>query len=170
MYRNRPYPGRNRAGYSERSAETGSTRVARRAGIQHAASPAEEQQRGDAGEGAGVETADLEQQAREVARREKRPGQAEQEPGADQREPLREHHAQDVGRRGAEREADADLARPAAHAVGDHSVDSEHREQQGRRAEEPQQRRAEARLRDRVVDELASWGRRTRSAGPDRAP
>ena len=50
---------------------------------------------------------------------------------------LAEHHAEDLHAAGADRDADADLARPAADDVGEHAVDADRGERRARAARRP---------------------------------
>ncbi len=71
---------------------------------------------------------------------------------------VQQRHAHDRAAAGAERHADADLARAAAHRVGDHAVEADRREDEGEHREGADQGEVEARgcglARDGVFDAL----------------
>lgn len=56
---------------------------------------------------------------------------SERAPGEDHARHRREHHPLHLYRIGAEREAQAELARPGRHAVGQHAVQSDRHQERG---------------------------------------
>ena len=68
--------------------------------------------------------------------------------------PLPDEHQLQALLSGAERQADADLARPLRDRVGDHRVDPDRRQQQGHAAADAEQRQREGGPRHRLVVDL----------------
>ena len=63
---------------------------------------------------------------------------------------MTDDEPQDVRARRAEREADADLLRPAADQIREHAVNADRRERERERAERAEQRHVQARLLGRL--------------------
>ena len=129
--------------------------------------------RADRREHAGVGRRDAEEHAGDGARRQQR----QHEPGerADDGEPGRACQHQPHERRwlGAQRHADAHLARTLRDGVGDEAVDAEHRQPQRRRRERRDEPQVEASRADRLVEAGAHRrqlvGRRRRDIAHDPA-
>ena len=101
-----------------------------------------DERQADAGRGKRqrVERRDLEQQAREKAREQERAGDSDNEACAREDEALAEDAPEDAQPIGAERHADAELARPLADREREHAADADRGNRQRERGEAAEKR------------------------------
>lgn len=144
--------------YSVRSATSGSTRAARRAGSQAADAPTSNSRTETPASVVTSVGAIPEQQARQKLQGPQRRHCAEHDAGAGEHHRAADDHLHHVQRLGTHGQAQADLARPLRRGDRDNTVDAEAGERQGRHGEQHQQRRREAPRRERVRQELLDGG------------
>ena len=129
------------APYSSLTALAGSMRIARIAGTMHASEGDDHQCRCGSADDERIRRAYAEQKRHEQLRDGDRCNESEQQADECSGETAAQDQTEDVAAGGAERHADADLARPFRDRLREHAVESHRREQDGGDRKDPEQPR-----------------------------